>query len=50
MRGEAGGGGGGDLGKERRLPVPNIPGDERENQSTGGKTISGKQRKPYVNH
>ena len=28
------GGGGSDLGKGRRLPVPNIPGDEWENRST----------------
>ena len=29
-----GGGGGSDLGKGRRLPVPNIPGGELENWST----------------
>ena len=29
---------GSDLGKGKRLPIPNIPGDEWENQSTRGKT------------
>ena len=29
---------GSNLGKGRRLPIPNIPGDEWENQSTQGKT------------
>ena len=52
-----GGGGGGeekekkiesDLGKGRRLQIPNIPGDEWENRSTlGKKTISRMKCKPY---
>ena len=31
---------GSDLGKGRRLPIPNIPGDEWENRSTRGKTTT----------
>ena len=39
---------GSDLGKGRRLPIPNIPGDEWENRSARGKkNISRMQCKPY---
>ena len=39
---------GSNLGKGRRLPIPNIPGDEWENQSNQGKkNINRMQRKPY---
>ena len=39
---------GSDPGKGRRLPIPNIPGDEWENRSARGKkNISRMQCKPY---
>ena len=48
-RGQKGGGGGSDLGKGRKLPVPNIPGDEWENRSTrGNKSLVGCSENPVI--
>ena len=36
------------LGKGRRLPVPNIQGDEWENQSTRGNPLAGCRENPMI--